>query len=264
MDLPHNLFKARLVKPEPLIGSWLMSASPLVTEAMGCAGFDFLVVDMEHCPIDLPQALSLLQVLAGTPTPPMLRVPWNDAVVVKRVLDAGAQTIMFPFIQTIDEARQAVAATRYPPKGIRGVAGMNRAGRFGTVDDYVHKAASELCVILQVETPSAVALLSDIAALEGVDAVFIGPADLSANMGLLGKVDNPKVQDALSAGAKVARQAGKPCGIIGQDAAAVQKYLEMGFTFVAMGSDVGLMMHQAAVGLNALRKSNKASPAGPY
>ncbi len=264
MKLPHNLFKARLVQSEPLIGSWLMSASPLVTEAMGCAGFDFLVVDMEHCPVDLPQALSLLQVLAGTPTPPVLRVPWNDAVVVKRVLDAGAQTIMFPFIQTVDEARQAVAATRYPPQGIRGVAGMNRAGRFGTVDDYVHKAASELCVILQVETPSAVALLPNIAALEGVDAVFIGPADLSANMGLLGKVGDPKVQDALAAGAKAARQAGKPCGIIGQDAAVVQKYLEMGFTFVAMGSDVGLMMHQAAIGLNALRKGKKTSAAGPY
>lgn len=264
MDLPHNIFKARLHEPEPQIGSWLMSASPLVTEAMGCAGFDFLVVDMEHCPIDLPQALSLLQVLAGTSTPPVLRVPWNDAVVVKRVLDAGAQTIMFPFIQTVEEAQQAVASTRYPPQGIRGVAGMNRAGRFGTIDDYVHKAASELCIILQLETPSAVALLPDIAALEGVDAVFIGPADLSANMGLLGKINDAKVQEALSAGAKAARQCDKPCGIIGQDIVTVQKYLDMGFTFVAMGSDVGLMMHQAALGLNALRKSRKTSAAGPY
>ncbi len=264
MELPHNLFKERLTKPEPQIGSWLMSVSPLVTEAMGCVGFDFLVVDMEHCPVDLPQALSLLQVLAGTPTPPVLRVPWNDAVIVKRVLDVGAQSLMFPFIQTVDEARQAVAATRYPPKGIRGVAGMNRAGRFGTVDDYVHKAASELCVILQLETPSAVALLPEIAALEGVDAIFIGPADLSANMGLLGKIDDPKVQNALSAGAKAARQCGKPCGIIGQDAATVQKYLDMGFTFVAMGSDVGLMMHQATLGLSALRKGNKTSATGAY
>ncbi|MEZ5647527.1 MAG: aldolase/citrate lyase family protein [Alphaproteobacteria bacterium] len=263
MNLPRNVFKSRLPMSAPLIGSWLMSASPLTAEAMGCVGFDFLVVDMEHCPIDLPQALALMQVLAGTPTPPVLRVPWNDAIIVKRVLDAGAQTLMFPFIQTIEEAKQAVAATRYPPRGIRGVAGMNRAGRFGTITDYVHKAASELCVILQLETPAAVALLPQIAALDGVDAIFIGPADLSANMGLLGKVMDPQVQEALAAAAQVAKDCKVPCGIIGQDTAAVKRYLAMGYSFVAMGSDLGLMIHQASSGLETIRKDLTTPTSSP-
>ena len=155
MELPRNAFKRALVEGRTQFGTWLMSAAPSTAEAMGCAGFDFLVVDMEHVPVDTPQLVEILRSVAGTPAAAVTRLPWNDTVTVKRALDGGAQTLMFPFVQDEHEAQRAVAATRYPPAGVRGVAAVHRASRYGNVVDYLRRAADELCVVVQLETVEA-------------------------------------------------------------------------------------------------------------
>src|SRR5512134_167754 len=141
MDLPRNAFKHAIAAGTPQHGVWLMSAAPSTAEALGCVGFDFVVVDMEHVPIDTPQMIEILRAVAGTPASPIVRIPWNDLVMVKRALDAGAQSLMFPFVQDEHEAARAVAATRYPPEGIRGAAGVHRASRYGTIPNYFRLAA---------------------------------------------------------------------------------------------------------------------------
>ncbi len=246
MTPSENRFKTWMQSREGApLGSWIMSASPIIAEAMGHAGYDWMLVDMEHSPLDLPHTTAILQALAGTPTEVVLRVPWNDPVMVKRVMDAGARSIMFPFIQSVEEARAAIAATRYPPQGTRGVAAMHRASRFGTAPDYLGSANDQVAVILQLETPEAVALMPKIAELDGVDAVFIGPGDLSASMGLLGQIGHKDVRAALAAAAAQARELGIACGIVGGDPATVRGYLEMGFSYVAIASDLALLMKSA-------------------
>lgn len=237
----------------PPLGSWIMSASPLIAEAMGHAGYDWLLVDMEHSPIDLAQMTAILQALSGTPAEVVVRVPWNDPVTVKRVMDAGARSIMFPFIQSIDEARAAIAATRYPPQGTRGIAAMHRASHFGGIPGYLAGANDQVAVIVQLETPEAIALMPQIAELDGVDAVFIGPGDLSGAMGLLGQIGHPDVQSALRGAAQTARALGLTCGIVGADAATVRGYIDMGFSYVAVASDLGLLMGAARTTANTIR-----------
>ena len=156
MDFPINRFKRAIVSGKTPFGAWLMSATPSTAEALGCVGFDFLVVDMEHTPIDTPQMIGILQTIAGTPAQAVVRPPWNDMVMVKRCMDAGAQTLLFPFVQNADEARRAVASTRYPPQGVRGVAGTHRGSRYGTVPNYLQRANDEVCVIVQIETHAGV------------------------------------------------------------------------------------------------------------
>ncbi len=264
MQTDENRFKHWMQEQRtpPPLGSWIMSASPIIAEAMGHAGYDWMLVDMEHSPIGISQATAILQALSGTPTEVVLRVPWNDPVMVKRVMDAGARSIMFPFIQSLDEARAAVAATRYPPQGTRGVAGMHRASRFGTMPDYLTRANDQVAVILQLETPEAVALLPEIAALDGVDAVFIGPGDLSGGMGLLGQIGHADVQVALRGAAAAARKAGIACGIVGADAATVRSYIEMGFSYVAIASDLALLMGAAKASAAAVRGQAAPQAAG--
>ncbi len=179
MDLPRNAFRHAIAEGRMQYGAWLMSAAPSTAEALGSTGFDFLVVDMEHVPIDTPQLVEILRTIAGTPASPVTRLPWNDTVMVKRALDAGAQTLMFPFVQDAAEAARAVAATRYPPAGVRGAAAVHRASRYGNVPDYLGRAADEICVVVQVETVDAVDRMAEIAAVPGVDSVFVcswGPA----------------------------------------------------------------------------------------
>ncbi|UUZ65172.1 aldolase/citrate lyase family protein [Polaromonas sp. P1-6] len=175
------------------IGTWIMSASPIVGEAMGYAGFDWGVVDMEHTPLDMMEIVHMLQALSATKLVPVVRVPWNDTVSIKRVLDAGATTLLVPFIQNADEARAAVAATRYPPAGRRGMAGMSRASKFGTTPNYLTTANQQMAVVVQLETAEAIGQLEDIARVDGVDALFIGPGDLSATMGYVGQLTHPEV-----------------------------------------------------------------------
>ena len=267
MQTDENRFKTWMHSKgaTPPLGSWIMSASPIIAEAMGHAGYNWLLVDMEHSPIDLAQATAILQALSGTPSEVVLRVPWNDPVMVKRVMDAGARSIMFPFIQSVDEARAAIAATRYPPQGTRGVAAMHRGSRFGTVPDYLARANDQVAVIVQLETPQAVALMPEIAALDGVDAIFIGPGDLSGGMGLLGQIGHADVQAALRGAAQAAQAAGLACGIVGADPASVRSYIEMGFSYVAIASDLGLLMGAAKSAASAVRgQAEKHSAGGVY
>ena len=235
------------------VGTWIMSASPIVAEAIGLAGFDWAVVDMEHSPLGIADVVHLLQAVAGTPMAPVLRVPWNDAVTLKRVLDAGANTVLVPFVQNADEARRAVAATRYPPQGMRGVAAMHRASRFGTVPDYLKRASAETCVVVQIETPEAMQNLEAIAAVDGVDCIFIGPGDLAASMGLIGEIGHPQVQAHLKEAAQTAARLGKPCGIVMGQAEAVNQCIEVGYSYVAVASDLGMLMGRAGEMLAKMR-----------
>ncbi len=245
MDLPQNGFARALHSGHRPIGAWLMSGAPSTAEALGCAGFDFLVVDMEHVPIDTPQMVEILRAVAGTPAAPVTRVPWNDMVMVKRALDAGAQTLMFPFVQNALEARHAVSYTRYPPDGVRGFAGVHRASRFGAVPDYAQHAASELCVIVQVETLAALSEIEAIAQVPGVDSIFVGPGDLSASMGYLGQMGHPDVLAKLERAAATCRRLGKPAGIIGPNPELAAKFAGFGYGWIAIGSDMSFMMGRA-------------------
>ena len=216
-------------------GTWVMSASPIVAEAIGNTGFDWAVLDMEHTPLDLMDLVHLLQAVGNTPMAPLVRVPWNDTVNVKRVLDAGAASLLFPFIQNADEARQAVAATRYPPEGVRGMAGMSRASRFGTKPDFFKNANAEVCAVLQLETPAAIAQLENIAAVPGVGGLFVGPGDL-----------------------------GMPIGTVCGTPEVVAQYRAIGYDFVAVASDLGLLMRAAQSAAQALRAiDNPAAAAAP-
>jgi 2-keto-3-deoxy-L-rhamnonate aldolase RhmA len=254
MELPRNAFKHALVEGRPQFGAWLMSGAPSTAEAMGCAGFDFLVVDMEHVPIDTPQMVDILRAIAGTPASPVTRLPWNDTVMVKRALDAGAQTLMFPFVQDALEAARAVAATRYPPSGERGVAAVHRASRYGNVTDYLGRAAAEICVAVQVETVAAVDRMAEIAAVPGVDSVFVGPGDLAASMGQLGNIGHADVQAKLAQAAAEARRLGKPCGIIGGNPEMAARFVDYGYSWVAVSSDMGMMVGRAQEWLDRLRR----------
>lgn len=245
MQLPVNAFKRAIASGQTPVGTWLSSGSTATAEALGCAGFDFLVVDTEHTPVDPPQMVELLRAVAGTPASAIVRPPWNDLVMVKRAMDGGAQSLLFPFVQNADEARRAVASTRYPPEGTRGVAGTHRASRFGTVTDYVKIAASEVCVIVQIETPSALDQLEAIAAVPGVDSIFVGPADLSASMGHLGDIGHPDAQAKLADAARRCRAVGKPCGIVGGTPELVARFLEYGYSWVAVASDMAMMVSRA-------------------
>ncbi len=242
------------------IGTWVMSASPIVAEAIGRAGFDWGVLDMEHTPLDLMDLVHLLQAVGCTPMQPVVRVPWNDTVRVKQVLDAGAETLMFPFIQNADEAARAVAATRYPPQGVRGMAGMSRASLFGTRPDHFRHANGHVGCMLQLETKEAIAQLEAIAAVPGVDALFVGPGDLSGTMGHVGQLTHPEVMALMADAARRANALGKPIGTVGGHPDTVAQYRAMGYDFVAVASDLGLLMRAAQDAAKALRAID--APAG--
>ena len=242
------------------LGSWIMSASPIVAEAMGHAGFAWSVVDMEHSPLDFQDLVHLLQAVAGTTMLPVTRVPWNDMVTLKRVLDAGATTLLVPFVQDADEARRAVAACFYPPEGLRGMAGMSRATRFGTVPNYFGAANAGISVIVQLETPPAVAALEEIAQVTGVDALFLGPADLSGSMGHVGQLTHPAVMALMADAVRRCKALGKPVGTVGGTPELVREYRAMGFDFVAIASDLGLLMRAATGAVQALREAPGAGP----
>jgi len=253
MDLPVNHFKRAIASGKTPLGCWLASGATSTAEALGCAGFDFLVVDTEHTPIDPPQMADILRAIAGTPAQAVVRPPWNDMVMVKRALDAGALSLLLPFVQNAEEARRAVAYTRYPPEGVRGVAGTHRGSRYGTIPGYFKRAHEEICVIVQIETAAAFAQLEAIAAVPGVDSIFIGPSDLSASMGLLGDIGNSAVQEKLSTAAQTCRRLGKPCGIIGFNPEMAKKFLGYGFSWIAIGSDMALMVSRAQEYLASMR-----------
>ena len=198
MEMPKNSFKRALKAGQPQIGLWLGLSSAYSAELVAGAGFDWLLIDGEHAPNTIPTILSQLQAIAPYPSQPVVRPPWNDPVIIKQLLDIGAQTLLIPMIQNAQQAEQAVKATRYPPVGIRGVgSALARASRWNRVADYIHQANDEMCVIVQVETREALINLPQILQVDGVDGVFIGPADLSADMGFAGNPNHPEVRTAI-------------------------------------------------------------------
>jgi 2-dehydro-3-deoxyglucarate aldolase len=251
MNAFKHLLKA--AGSHPPLGTWILSASPIVAEAVGHAGFDWGVVDMEHAPLEVMGVLHLLQALATTKMVPVVRVPSNDAVVVKRVLDVGATTLLFPFVDDGEAARRAVAATRYAPQGMRGVVGMSRASRYGMAASYLKSANEGIGVIVQVETPAGLEQLEAIAEVPGIDALFVGPADLSAAMGYPGQLTHPAVMEAMADAVRRCKAIGKPIGTIGNSTDQLAQYRAAGFDYLAVASDLGLLMRGAQGVLGALR-----------
>jgi 4-hydroxy-2-oxoheptanedioate aldolase len=243
--LRSNTFKAALENHQPQIGLWSALCSNIVAEMIAGAGFDWILIDMEHAPNELPNVLSQLQAMATGTAEPIIRCPWNDFVQIKRILDIGARSILVPFVQNAEEARKAVAATRYPPLGIRGVSVAPRANRYGAVNDYHSKAHEDICVLVQVETRAAIKEIESIASVEGVDGIFIGPSDLAADYGHLGNPKHPEVQAAFADACARIRAKGKAPGLLTSDPNEAKSYLQQGFEFVAVGSDAGILANSA-------------------
>jgi 4-hydroxy-2-oxoheptanedioate aldolase len=241
MELPVNKFKRALKDGKPQIGMWSSLSSHIVAEILAHAGFDWVLLDTEHSPNELPMVQSQLHAMTGGTATPVVRPAWNDMVLVKRYLDIGAQTLLLPYVQTVEEASSAVRYTRYPPQGVRGVAGSTRAAGYGRIKDYMNRAHEELCVLVQAETRLALKNLEGIAAVEGVDGIFIGPNDLAADLGHLGNWQHPDVWKAMEDAAKRIRKAGKAPGILVGEADG-KRCLEMGFLFVAVGADTGMLV----------------------
>ncbi|OJU03259.1 MAG: 4-hydroxy-2-oxo-heptane-1,7-dioate aldolase [Rhizobium sp. 63-7] len=255
MQAPRNSFKRRLLAGETQNGLWLTLGSPISSEALSLVGFDWLLFDTEHSPVDLAAVQPLLQAAAIGTAQAVVRPAWNDKVLIKRVLDMGAQTLLVPFVESPEEATAAVAATRYPPRGLRGVAGATRASRFGLTSDYFTVADEEVAVLVQIETVGALARLEEIAAVPGVDGIFIGPSDLSASMGFLGRSGAAEVQAVLEEAAARIRAAGKAPGILATNAADALRYRGWGYRFIAGAVDLGLLLAGARAVLTEMKGS---------
>jgi 4-hydroxy-2-oxoheptanedioate aldolase len=245
MDLPPNPFKRALKAGKPQIGLWSTLSSNYTVEVVAGAGFDWILLDTEHSPSELENLLTQLQAAAPYPSHPVVRVAWNDMVTMKRVLDIGAQSLLVPYVSTADEAKAAVSFTRYPPAGVRGVAGTTRATRFGRIKDYARRAHEEICLLVQVETEEALDNIDAISAIDGVDGIFIGPADLHASLGHAGEIANPKVKPMIDEAIRRIRKSGKAPGILTPNEADARHWLECGALFVAVGSDVGILARGA-------------------
>jgi 4-hydroxy-2-oxoheptanedioate aldolase len=255
MNLPENAFKRALRAGKPQIGLWSSLSSNYTVEVIAGAGFDWILLDSEHSPADIENLLTQLQAAAPYPTHPVVRIPWNDMVTIKRVLDIGAQSLLVPYVSTANEARAAVSYTRYPPAGVRGVAGTTRATRFGRIPDYARRAHEEICLLVQVETQGALDSIEAICGIDGVDGVFIGPADLHASLGHPGEIANPKVKPMIDDAIRRIRKAGKAPGILTPNEADARHWLECGALFVAVGADVGLLARGAEALAARFKKS---------
>lgn len=243
MKLPQNPFKRGLKQGRVQFGLWLGLASPVAAELCSCAGFDWLLIDVEHAPNDYRSALSQLQAIEGSGTHAITRLADGDTARIKRYLDAGAQTLLIPMVDTAEQAEQLVAAVRYPPRGARGLAtSIARASRWTQIEDYAQQADSQICLIVQAETVTALDNLDAIAAVDGVDAVFVGPSDLSASMGYLGHPDHPEVQAAIAQALRDIAAAGKAAGTLAGAPEAVRTHLHNGATFLGIGSDTALLV----------------------
>lgn len=253
MELGVNVFKRRLAAFDRLVGFWSATGSATACEILGQSGADWVLIDTEHAPVELDTVVECLRALAAAGCPALVRPAWNDMVLVKRLLDAGATSLVIPFVQDAEEARAAVGFTRYPPAGVRGVATAGRTAAFGRVRDYLRRAHEELCVLVQVETLAAVAAIEEIAAVEGVDGLFVGPSDLAASMGHLGNPTHPEVQAVIAAIPARARALAKPCAIYGLGEANAKAMLALGYSMVCIGSDVSLLAKGGDAAVAAFR-----------
>ncbi|MEM7330644.1 MAG: HpcH/HpaI aldolase/citrate lyase family protein [Chloroflexota bacterium] len=241
MKLPKNNFKHALANGDLQFGLWSTLGSNIVAEVIGDSGFDWILLDTEHTPNEPPNLVSQMQAMATGTASPIVRPAWNDAVIIKRLLDIGVNSLLVPFVQTGEEAKAAVAATRYPPEGIRGVTSSGRGAKYGRVKNYLHEAASEIAVLVQIETDTALKNLEEIAAVPGVDGVFIGPSDLSASLGHLGNPKHEEVQTALKTAVDQLKAMGKPAGILAYNPDDAKRYIKWGYQFLAVGSDLGVL-----------------------
>ena len=247
-SFPNN-FKRDLLAGKRLIGCWSSLANALTTEVLGIAGFDWILLDGEHSPNDVGTFIPQLMALKDSSSAPVVRPPSNNEVEMKRLLDAGFYNFLVPFVESADEALRAVRATRYPPQGVRGVSVSQRSNRYGTVPDYFKSINDHICVMVQIESRAGVAAAKAISAVDGVDCIFVGPSDLAAGLGHLGNAGHPDVQQAIAAVFADAKACGKPTGILAPVEADARRYIEMGATFVGVGSDLGVFR----AGTQALR-----------
>ena len=242
MRIPENLFKTRLKQTKCQLGIWNTVGGNTVPELLGGAGFDWVLIDCEHAAIEAVEVLPALQSIGQNPDcPAVVRPVSNDPALFKRLLDMGAQTLLVPYVQTAQEAEQAVTAMRYAPNGIRGAAGMTRATRYGQVQDYITRAADELCLVVQIESALGIENLEAIAQTDGVDAVFIGPYDLSTSLGYAGDLSHPEVQAAINDVISRLKAIGVPWGIMSLVPEAAKGYIAEGASFVAVGVDLVLL-----------------------
>lgn len=241
MPAPKNVFKQALREGRPQIGFWQALASAYTVEIAADSGFDWLLLDAEHAPNDIPLLLSQLQAMKGGASHAIIRPPIGETYLVKQLLDIGAQTLLIPMVESQEHARAMVRAVRYPPHGVRGVgAALARASRFNRIPDYLQTANDEICLLVQIESRAGLAALDEIAAVDGVDGIFIGPADLAADMGFLGQPAAPEVQTEVERALTRIQSHGKAAGILIGDLGLARHYVDMGATFVAIGNDVTL------------------------
>lgn len=243
-----NRFRAAIRARQRLIGCWCSLGSPISTEIVGLAGFDWLLLDSEHAPNDVLTLMPQLMALKDSSSAPVVRPPWNDTVLIKRLLDVGFYNFLIPFVENAEQARRAVAATRYPPQGVRGVSGTQRSNRYGTVPNYFAEINDNICVLVQVENRNAVEAIDEICAVDGVDGVFVGPSDLAAAFGHLGNPNHPEVQQCIAQLFEAVNRAGKAIGILTPVEAEARRYIDMGAHFVAVGLD-HLLLRQATQAL---------------
>ena len=247
-----NRFKARLGKQQQT-GFFATMGSPGLTELLCGCGFDWALIDTEHSPVELPDVIDHLRAIEGAGLPAIVRPAWNDVVTIKRILDQGAQTLLIPYVESADEARQAVAAIRFPPHGIRGVSGSSRSSNYGLDQDYFARAEAELCLIVQIESTQALSRIEEIAGVEGVDAVFIGPSDLAASMGHIGNAQHPDVQAAIDDGFRRLRAIGKPRGYLTGNEAEFHRRLADGIDFISFATDAVFIRTSTLALVNRLK-----------
>lgn len=233
---PVNTFKAKLGKQQQ-IGFFATLGAPGLTEMLAGCGFDWVLVDTEHSPIELPDVIDHLRVITGAGLPALVRPAWNDRVIIKRVLDQGAQTLLIPYVESAEEAAEAVASIRFPPKGARGVSGSSRSSNYGLDADYFARAEAELCLIVQIESLNALEKIEQIAGVDGVDAVFIGPSDLAASMGHIGNAQHPDVQAAIDDGFRRLKAMGKHTGYLTGNEDEFRRRMAQGIDFISFATD---------------------------
>lgn len=236
-----NSFRHRVLAGEPLIGCWMSLASQFVSEVVGYAGFDWMLLDAEHSPNDIQTLIAQLQALKDSSSAPVVRPEWNDPVQIKRLLDGGFYNFLIPFVESAAQAQAAVAATRYPPQGNRGVSVAQRGNRYGYDQDYFSSVNDHICVMVQIENRAGVAASAEIAAIDGVDCLFIGPSDLAATYGHLGNPRHPDVQQAIREVVHGAQSQRKPVGILAPIEDDARNYQAMGIQVLAVGSDLGML-----------------------
>lgn len=252
---PANAFKQGLASGQKQLGLWLALDSPTATEIVAGAGYDWLLLDLEHTTIDIGQVVTHLRAAKGGTAEVVVRIPWNEPIAFKRLLDAGVRSFMVPMVQSAQEARAAVSATRYPPHGIRGVAGNTRASNYSRNPNYFQQAHEDQCIVVQIESAKAVEAIEEIGAVDGVDALFIGPNDLASSIGFAGRTTAPEVKALIARAHEKMKGTGKGMGILNFVPADARALLQSGFTFIAVASDASIVARRSEALLQEIKSA---------